>query len=104
MYGGLVMKLVKDNIVKITDDPVKIEKLIELGYELTGVEIVEETEDNKAEDKEAEDKEAEDNKAENKEADEVVNEETEAVETAEAAEKAEKAEVKKTKKTTSNKK
>lgn len=88
------MKLVKDNIVKITDDPVKIEKLIELGYELTGVEIVEEAEDNKAED----------NKAEDKEADEVVNEEAEAVETAEAVEEAEKAEVKKTKKTTSNKK
>ena len=99
MYRSLVMKLVKDNIVKITDDPVKIEKLIELGYELTGVEIVEEREDNKAEDKEVED-----NKAEDKEADEVVNEETEAIETAEAAEEAEKAEVKKTKKTTSNKK
>lgn len=89
MYGGLVMKLVKDNIVKITDDPVKIEKLIELGYELTGVEIVEEAEDKEAEDKKAEDK---------KEADEVVNEEAEVIE------EAEKAEVKKTKKTTSNKK
>lgn len=91
MYGGLIMRLVRDNIIKVTDDTVKIDRLKAEGFE-----PIEDAEKLAEEDK----KEIE---AVNKEV-EAVNKEAEAVEVAEVAEEAEKAEAKKTKKTTSNKK
>ena len=78
------MRLVRDNIIKVTDDTVKIDRLKAEGFE-----PIEDAEKLAEEDK----KEIE-----------AVNKEAEAVEVAEVAEEAEKAEAKKTKKTTSNKK
>ena len=33
MYGGLIMRLVRDNIIKVTDDAVKIDRLKAEGFE-----------------------------------------------------------------------
>ena len=71
------MRLVRDNIIKVTDDKVKIDRLKAEGFE-----PIEDAEKLAEED----------------------NKEAEAVEVAEVAEEAEKADAKKTKKTTSNKK